>query len=460
MLKQKFLNIQAQIFTDAVEIDNVNCNIHLPNKLTDRIKVDVFLTKEQVDKFGLPWKFSLKGNINNKKIIANNVYSHKLDELKVLKADTTDLKIIEDISQYENYKPEGINGYFLLTPNNILRPHAHQMSGIGGFHIEPTSRYSFVLKNKLTVMFDYFYFSENENNNTTINPELIARFLSEEVIDIENDYINLFDDLLLILSFITRQRTACLGWSYLDKTKKVTYYRRNISIPEERDVDFDEILLIPEKSEEYGQRLFNRLCELDSISKNLIKQAIQYCAFSINETIETEFIFLFATLETIKNFYTKLNPDLEKILQNTQFKKFKKEAMNWLNSYTQIDDNDKELICEKFLELNRPSFGKVFDSLCSYYSIDLHDLWPIADKTVGQSILGIRNRLVHGEYLNENESYAIGTAKYHLRCSIERIILTILGCPISETALSSRSLAHRPFYNQTEWHNDRKILTK
>lgn len=57
---------------------------------------------------------------------------------------------------------------------------------MGGCHVEPRYRYTFLLKNKLIVGFDYYYLGEKKKDySINVHSELIATFKYDELLDIK-----------------------------------------------------------------------------------------------------------------------------------------------------------------------------------------------------------------------------------------------------------------------------------
>ena len=78
---------------------------------------------------------------------------------------------------------------------------------------------------------------------------------------------------------------------------------------------------------------------------------------------------------------------------------------------------------------------------------DLNDLWPLFDPSRGVPLVGIRNRLAHGEPIAFGEMTALVYAGFHLRWTLERLVLSTLGWPVSKSLVKPESLRYLNPYN-------------
>lgn len=140
------------------------------------------------------------------------------------------------------------------------------------------------------------------------------------------------------------------------------------------------------------------------------------------------------------------------ILSKDDFKEFRKEMKNAIKKSTIIEklDNPKEIrgsIYSKLRELNRAPIAKSITLLCNHYSVIIDDLWPISNSKY-ESLINIRDRLVHGEIVDEKYISAIWCASNHIRWIIERIIISILSWDIEKSKITPSRLSH--FYPYTD----------
>jgi hypothetical protein len=140
------------------------------------------------------------------------------------------------------------------------------------------------------------------------------------------------------------------------------------------------------------------------------------------------------------------------------WKNLEADLRMWLKGHPRLkDDKSKRtLLYENLPALTRVSFRTAFQKFCEFYSVNLDDLWPVVGSADGWSLKDIRNKLVHGEYFNRQQLRALLSASEHLRWTVERMILAILGWDLSRSAVSPDNLCKRNQYKY--WREDRKLL--
>jgi len=93
-----------------------------------------------------------------------------------------------------------------------------------------------------------------------------------------------------------------------------------------------------------------------------------------------------------------------------------------------------------------PKLSQKFGFFQTIYNVDLADLWPLLDTSSGTSLAQIRNRSIHGEYLNEASYRALTYAAHNLRWTLERMLLSVLGWSVGDTNVSRSFLPHLTTY--------------
>jgi hypothetical protein len=81
------------------------------------------------------------------------------------------------------------------------------------------------------------------------------------------------------------------------------------------------------------------------------------------------------------------------------------------------------------------------------FTVDVSDLWPLTDNTTGITLVQLRNKVAHGEYLNPAQTLALLYAREHLRWAVERVLLSLLGWPIPRSKVSPGFLHHMHAYH-------------
>jgi hypothetical protein len=211
------------------------------------------------------------------------------------------------------------------------------------------------------------------------------------------------DDMLLLVSFAARRRCICTGWTYSDEEGNlVRFYRRTYVLPPKSRWDIDECLISIRSMMKFLRTAYASFGRASH--KELIRNAI-YALTHEGGTLDNQFLRLFAGLESVLLHVqgVKQKPGL----------KFLKEKVHFFQTV---------------------------------YNVDLTDLWPLLDRSSGTSLAQIRNRSIHGEYLNEASYRALTYATYNLRWTLERMLLSVLGWPIADSNVSKSFLPNLRTY--------------
>ncbi len=188
--------------------------------------------------------------------------------------------------------------------------------------------------------------------------------------------------------------------------------------------------------------------------RDVLRRAISYTNAASGETIEVAFISLYAALESTLTFFRRKGD--YKILPRDDFARLERELKKWLRQHPLLKDDSarRALLYEKVKELNRFPFSYVFNRFCQQYGVELADLWPVPGRPEEWPLAEIRHRLVHGDPFVRRPPEAMACAAEHLQWTVERMILSVLGWPLSRSQvspeyLSSISASHR------DWHDER-----
>ena len=458
-------------------IGDILCEVYLPERLTDPVEVILRPTKEQSNQLGYPFKFSvygeIRGSANERRgiIKADRVY-YKQDSTRywqqelsetVLIGEPVDLRIVEFIKEdANNYKEQSpMRGTFWLTPSIMLKPvKAFSRSYTGKVTVEEILNYEFTLCSGLSLRFDDHYrYIDRENGDNISFSELVAEFElspSNTHVDISFEPV---DDFLMLTSFAARQRCICLGWELYNSSAITRFFRRDIAIPpEKKDHSFNDTLVDIQDLQDFMNVAYHSFIQAEP--KESIRQAIYRTLGQEDRSVESNYLTLFSALETLVLFYQQ-NSGTEFILASDEWNSFKKDLKNFIKNHPQFSQyrESRKLLYEKLSELKRISFATAFERFCSHYDIDLHDLWPVRDHKDGVSLSNIRHRLIHGDPLIPSQLGALIRANWHLKWTVERSILSVLGWSVLQSKVSRDFLSKNmaPYRN---WQEDRMVLTQ
>lgn len=467
--------MKVKVRGNGLTVPAVPCQVFLPERAEGRVALRFQPNKRQVDLLPLIFECSIEGATmdlagTRTEIRATKVYLHAITTKRSGKkaveysaeAEPVDLKVVAAFrSRIENLKGK-TSGVFWLTPSLLLTPaKTIEHSYSGNVRVQTVHQLRFPLRGGPEMVFDtHFKHTRNEAGEVITFSELVAEL--EVPVErrglraIEGPILNALDDFLLITSFAERWRCACVGWVATNSRNVTTLYRRDISIPEHsKEHTLNDTLIDIADFLEFANVAY---ASVVAGSNPLLRQAVQYAVYRRDRTLEHSFLTLFEALETLLLHFRRLR-GLEFILEENRWEAVSKSIKSAIKAHPDLvqDKDARKLLYEKLPELNRVSFGTVFQRFCETYGVDLRDLWPVVGDSSGISLSDIRNKLVHGEHFPQAHLVPLIMAENHLRWVVERVILGFLGWPVDRSQVSSSSLTGMNSY--LHWHESRRILS-
>lgn len=478
--KDEDYRLSVSIFHNGSTIYNVLANIYLPVRLSDPIEIRFLPTKDQYGAVSSMYEFGIKGEIKNiagiatGKIEANKVqistshrkYWGKDDTDNLTIARPVDLRVIRYLNSdsSSDSDKQKVHKEYWLTPSSMLRPQMSiDHSYTGDTKVRRLRPLKFTVGGKHKYVFDSnFHTSINENDDAITWDELVARTEIKSDAGVREEYDNStfgdIDDFLLLVSFAERRRCICVGWEGIDSTKIVNFYRRNLSFPKKKERDsYPGNLIELRDFNKFIRIAYRKFIKIKH--QELLRQALHYMTSDHEKTIETAFVSTYSAIETLSLRFKKMHR-LDTVMNDEKWDIFHKELKKFIKEQSVLRGSSlgykRRSVYKKLPELNRASFSYIFDKMCEKYKVDLSDLWPVVDRSEGVSLTDIRNKLVHGEYIDRIQRRAIIFAHENLRWIAERIILSILGCPVEDTRINKHFLAA----HGGSWREERDILSK
>jgi hypothetical protein len=475
-MTEEDFRLYATVGVEGFDVERVLCKVYLPVKHTDRIKLHFYPTKEQAEQMRY-WKFSVRGEVIghsgevSARLYARKAYQQRQDT-KLWSGNLIETVAFAEASDFEvtrllagQPKPDSeseVEGKFWLTPSTLLRPaRAFRHYPNGRVEVETPWQFAFTFPNDCSLTFDHHYRKrKNERGETVTFEELVAEFkLQGNVNDGQTikELLDDLDDVLLLASFAARHPCVCVGWQATDSYSHTERYLGNRTIPAEKDKENDRNQIISlSKFPAFMAQAFRQFTIMKP--NDSLRRAIHFAIPSEGNTVDSDFVSLYSALEMMVLHFRREH-GLEFILPDVdEFNQLQAGLRKWLKEHPLLADKDRrKLVYEKLFEINRVSFGHAFEKFCEFYSVDLHDLWPVVGNVGGPSLATIRNRLVHGEVLGEGYYKALITAKYHLQWSVERMILAMLGWPVKESKVDAWYLSEMAMYKG--WDAERANLS-
>lgn len=473
-----FLNGSVSI--NQTEISNIKCKIYLPERILDKTYMSFQLTKEQYEILSRTYKGAFKAerlNWEGKKdadIIAPTVYftnvwrrywGQDLEEYS-FGGEPQDLLI----TQYDDsLNHERTSIVFLLSPNESLMPITIEKSSYDGcIKVEKSHHLEVLFYENKKLKLDRGYNTKQTEKKERLQwSYLIAKIdltngnLSTEQL---NEMLSKIDDFLLIASLATGLRTACLGWKSINGKTITSYYRGNLTPALGMKHEFlDQGLVQKCNLQEFITQCYDSF--LDYKNKDVLRSAVYSLIPGSESTLEKSFLSLFAGVETLlldyrrqRNLEFNINPELwRKIKKKTQ-KEFKKMCKEY--DEEEINAVQRKNLYEKVDELNRVSLRTVWHDFIRFYKIDTTDLWPLfsTSETIGLS--NIRNWLIHGEPIPEECYTALMLARENLKWTLARVIVVLLGWPVSKTEVDLEFLKRYADALINDMSTEQKQITK
>lgn len=187
---------------------------------------------------------------------------------------------------------------------------------------------------------------------------------------------------------------------------------------------------------------------------DIFYRAVNFALAPANTNLEAGFLVTFVAVESLLTFFRR--QDNYKILKREAFGAFERDLKKWLKEHPALagEARKRALIYEKVPELNRYPFSYVFKGFCEHHSLDLSDLWPVVGNHAEWPLTEIRHRLVHGDPFKSRPSEALACAHTHLSWVVKRMLLSVLGWPITRSNVSRENLSRISNYHES-WQVER-----
>lgn len=470
---------RATVSAGTKSIRKVLCKIFLPLKHSDLLKIELFPTIDQSIALEGETDLHLSHVIKNMagdcrgKVEARDLFITRFNRSwggraaeNLIIAEPTSLTIFEALPK-KDPDSRRVEGRFWLTPSALLRrPYIPEYHHTGEVKIRRGKEWNFRLNGNLSISLNCWHkHVKLDDGGVGIYAELVAKYSAAELKGAAQKTwnqaaIECLDDFLLVSSFAARRRTVCTGWDFRDSKGWTRYYRRGITIPTAtKSPHLNEVLIQPEHFKEFINQAYKKLRQLSEQERVSLRQALHYVIPREKRTLEMSYITLCSAVETLVSSYNKTS-GAENVIPAHDWKGLRSDLKNFLKSHKLLSSNPtgRKLLYEKLPELNRVAFGTSVLRLCEHYSVSLDDLWPVSNIDGGISLLGIRNKLIHGGTLTHAQGYALMAAREHLQWTVERLLLGFFEWPISNSTISKEYLEkHLAMYKG--WESDRQALS-
>jgi hypothetical protein len=458
----------------AATVEDVLCGVYLPFKKTDRPLLRFLPTDEQEQRLDAPM-FSMRSKLTQPNgeltiISANEVlvkshtsatWNSGLTE-NILVGEPWDLRIEHVRPLFTYHSEPKTTGSFWLTWTNLLSNVSRRSrSYTGEVKTNKFDPLRLTLATGLEICFDvHAGYRRSSQDETVMFDEMAAEFsLPRDTQGTNEIYESMeqLEDVLRLVSFVGEYRCACVGWHAVDSSSVTEFYRPRRSPVEEAPSVHAALV----EYRYFAEFLITGYKAFASIAPNVaVRRALDYVVPDKNETLETEYIMLYAAVETLILFFRQ-QQRLEFIFADeNEWLALCRNLRKWLKEQPELtaDKEKRAMVYDKLPELTRPSFSSAFAKFCDYYNVDVSDLWPMAGQKEGDSLSVIRNKLVHGDVYGPRKYRALLGACQHLRWSVYRMLFGVLGWPIAQTRIDPERAAHSAIHKT--WRQDREIVSE
>lgn len=379
-----------------------------------------------------------------------------------LELELENLQIVRRFLPRRDIENEAGTIMFWISGSDLLKPFGSMESSVmGEVKYVQEHRASFEISEDFKITFWLqFDFKEKENGDLVMMPYLVGRCETStsvgEIGVVNEKYLDLLDDFLLISSFAERRRICCLGWEGSDSEFSSTYYRGNYSFPANGKDNVNARGLFEGKSgREFIDQAHRKFVDLEG--KDIVRNALYSVIPSHKENIEQRYLSLFSGLESLVLNYRKNNKS-EFVFEDEQWGKVRSHIKSSIkNSEMHFVDKEKRSYLYKNLSsLNRVPLQDVFVSFCKEFQVEIDDLWPVFGDQERCGLVEVRNKLAHGDPLPQSVYGSLQLAVFHLQAVLERMLLSLFGWDFSRSTVSRRYIdkVYYPYFDLNEEVNN------
>lgn len=332
---------------------------------------------------------------------------------------------------------------FRLTPSLHLSPwDSREYHYNGEAKIRHGERFQIKLKDDFNITFlNHYKWREVESKKTITFSELVAEASFTQLAnedDIEH-YLSIFDDFLLLVSLAEGQRCIIPQLNIYLSDRFIEIYRLDRSLPNiSTKHSFNDFVIDTKFLKHFLTNAWKVFSE--SKQKYLIKVALEANTSDVQRTMESHFLSLFSSVETLILAF-RLQSGCEYIFHDQgDLKAFRDEVKKLVKAHDLFknDKDKKALMYQNINGLNRVPLQYAFRKFVSENNLKLDDLWPFSSDKGDWSLTTIRNRLVHGYRLNERYIDSFGKALDNIEYYAKRLLLVTLGWHFDNSKLFRR----------------------
>jgi len=447
--KENYKFLAKLSWNDIHEL-RIPCKVFLPQKVFEHPQVYIYPNAEQFNILPDMKKCHLYGSIGDPieiEIIGEHTHisggwmRHWEPGLEegYRKVYPSRLIIIKHFNT-DRYKSEESSFLFKLTPSLLLSPFdMREFHYTGEAKMNHGKRFHFKIEDGFDIEFlNYYKWINLRYEEALTYPELvaIAKLACQPKEDDIQRYISLIDDFLLLVSLAENRRCVIPQYEQHLSNSIIEIYRLDKLIPVESHKHSANDLLID--FADFRNFMNNSWKSLRSSSQyELIKTALLAITSDVPKSIESKFMSLYSSIETLILAFRRDN-NFEFILKEPgQVESFEKDLKSLIKKHEYFRNNKdaRSLIYQNISGFLRLPLKRAFEEFIKTKGLDFSDLWPFFDDNLGCSLTKIRHRLVHGYGLAEQFLNSFVIALECLKYYAKRLLLASLNWDFQESRL-------------------------
>lgn len=440
--------------------------ILLPRNASEDVRISLFAPgKQDVDSVFSQDTMMLKSETYQKspafEVVASGVHlkqvSAQLDKRKASGTSinllhiaelTIDSRISSDSTLSKPKNEEAISSLLFrlsdlryATPEVLVKP-----DYLGNRKIDITKTYEVNCSNnknnngKFLLEKHYSHWQKHGLNKESVYSQRVMVWQGNDSTNVDNipSLLKLADDVSLLLTIAARHRVMVLGYEYTTQHHSFKQFRSPLERNriEREETGRDELILIGE-CEDFMQTAIATWGNLSNEGKDCIRLAIVALHPLTELSPQRDYLAMFAALEGLSKLHKgKVASELEEVWSDIH-SSLSKCIDNQLSISLDVQDflkNNLSVLKQgKKLETRMKDFLK---SLNVY----LDDLWPVFGNAKHPSLYWARNELAHGRHFNGGRFGTFLRAEEHLRLTLERVVLCVLGFDPNRSTAGIKSL--------------------
>lgn len=441
-------NIEALLDTGRQKL-KVPCKIYLPKTILEKPKI-IFNIPEKIRRIATFFgRFKMSYEILDSEgsqtffLMSPKVYVHQVFETdwrelseRIGFASPQDLFFVHRFN--ENNEEVLTTLKFWISENELVSPNIYSsIEPDGSIKRERNGSYKVKLSEGCQLIidrnFNYLSVDKGVLQTSHMIAELEITTKSIEPDSINDLYLNLVDDFLLVLSFSSRHRTLCLGWSADSASFKGCYYRGDYVFPESNyKGDFNNSLFHYSHFEENLSEVYKKFTEVTD--KKCVRDAMSSLVPTSSRAIENDFLIIFSRLESLILSYIR-DQGMETVVDGCEWRVLKEELKNVVKNSPALKEfkDKRRSLYQKIGGLNRMSLNDSFIAYCEHFEVPVDDLWPLYSDGNLPSLSFIRNKVIHGDSEFDLEIEYFSLALKNLKFLLERMILRFIGMDLDKS---------------------------